>query len=108
VSLKEIFTESFRVLRPGGVHVFTVPFRPEVATVRRATIDERRCTVALMPEEFHGNPVDPGGSLVITDWGADLPAFLHQNGGLTTTIHRWQDRWHGIAGDLEVFVSAKG
>ena len=101
------FAEVARVLRPGGVHVFTVPFRPHIASARRVIVSEGGRLVHVLPAQYHGNPVDPGGSLVITDWGADLPDFIRRHSGMVTTIHRWQDRWQGIAGEVEVFESRK-
>lgn len=101
------FKEIARVLRTGGAHVFTIPFfRGKTTTVRA----ERRAgtVVDLMPKIFHGNPIDQSGSLVVREWGDDLPAYIESASGLKTEIFRIENRRLGLLGDsLEVFVSRK-
>jgi SAM-dependent methyltransferase len=63
------FRESARVLRPGGVHVFTVP--PQAATSRRAKIENGR-VVHIASPEYHSDPLDPAGVLAFWDFGPDL------------------------------------
>jgi SAM-dependent methyltransferase len=63
------FRESARVLRPGGVHVFTVP--PLAATSRRAKIENGR-VVHIASPEYHSDPLDPAGVLAFWDFGPDL------------------------------------
>lgn len=67
------FAESARVLRPGGVHVFTVPPRP--TTRMRATLVEGK-TAHLLPAEYHSDPLDPAGVLAYWDYGPDLGAVF--------------------------------
>lgn len=63
------FRESFRVLRPGGAHVFTVPFEP--LTIRRATIEDGQLRHFAEPE-YHSDPLDPKGILAFWHYGPDL------------------------------------
>jgi methyltransferase family protein len=101
------FSEIARVLRPGGRHVFTVPYRPGERTVVRArpAVDGIEY---LEPPDFHGDPVDPAGALVVSEWGADLPGFVAAHGGLATTVHHRRDRRRGLDGPfLDVLVSRK-
>jgi SAM-dependent methyltransferase len=63
------FRETVRVLRPGGVHVFTVPPRP--TTRQRAAINNG-VVEFLMPAEYHYDPLDPGGVLSYWDYGPDI------------------------------------
>lgn len=71
--LRRAFTESARVLRPGGMHLFTVP-------VSRVT--ERRAILAdtgiqyLLPAEYHLDPLDPNGILAFWNVGFDLPEVM--------------------------------
>lgn len=54
------------------------------------------------------NPIDPAGSLVITDWGNDICDFIFRTSGMTTSIISIFDPRYGIEGEcLEVFVSRK-
>jgi len=65
-------TEAARVLRPGGVMLFTVPFYTDrlQSTARAELVNG---TVRHLAEpEYHGNPFASGGSLVFTDFGWEL------------------------------------
>lgn len=68
------FAEVCRVLKPGGWHVFTVPWFPIHPT--RSRLDLSDGELLLMPRRIHGSPTDPAGSLVYTDFGRDLPERL--------------------------------
>ncbi len=70
------FREIRRVLRLGGRHIFTVPALPESQTSRRD---------AGLPVR-HIDPLRPEGSLVVTDFGEDLPELL-QSLGFETNVH---------------------
>lgn len=102
------FREIARVLKPGGMHVFTMPWYPELAsTVQRAAVEDGR-VVHLQEPVYHGNPIDDGGSLVTFDWGLDFPAFIAESSGMATVAYRQRDRSLGLDGEfLEVFVSRK-
>jgi SAM-dependent methyltransferase len=63
--------ECFRALRPGGVLVFTCPFFDLERHVVRCEIIDGALRHHL-PPAFHGNPVEPGGSLVFTHHGWPL------------------------------------
>jgi hypothetical protein len=71
------FRESARVLRRGGVHLFTVPPRP--ATVRRASI-EGAAVRYWYPAEYHRDPLSVRGILAFWDFGPDLPQQFAQCG----------------------------
>ena len=63
--------ECARVLAPGGRLFFSIPFHETPGTRQRATLRDGEL-VELLPPEYHGNPVDPGGSLVFYDHGWDI------------------------------------
>ncbi|KHK00776.1 class I SAM-dependent methyltransferase [Desulfovibrio sp. TomC] len=75
----QAFDELWRVLAPGGRHVFTVPMHEGHATTVRVRYDKegRR---DVLPPVHHGDPVRQGGSLVVTDFGDDLPTLLTRRG----------------------------
>lgn len=83
------FTELRRVLRPGGLHVFTVPLAwplPE-QTLSRVEAREDGEERPAAPAVYHSSPTDPRGSLVYTDFGLDLPARLDALGYETRIQH---------------------
>ncbi len=72
--------ETFRVLRPGGQLILTIPFfARNPASVRRAGL-ENGVLRYYLPKEFHYNPLSRNGSLVFTDFSWDLLARLHAAG----------------------------
>jgi SAM-dependent methyltransferase len=64
------FTETARVLRPGGGHLFTVP--PRRSTRARAKLLNGKIH-DLLPPEYHLDPLNPQGILAFWDVGPDLP-----------------------------------
>jgi SAM-dependent methyltransferase len=67
------FTETARVLRPGGAHLFTVP--PRQNTRPRAEIEDEKIH-HLLPAEYHLDPLNPDGILTFWDIGPDLPRIF--------------------------------
>ena len=102
------FAEIARVLKPGGAHVFTVPlYHQHAETVVRAEPEGDGIRHLLEPD-YHGNPIDPNGSLVIREWSDDIVDFIARHGGLETHIHNTSDRSVGLDGEfLDVLVSRK-
>ncbi|MFM7592549.1 MAG: class I SAM-dependent methyltransferase [Isosphaeraceae bacterium] len=80
--LDKALAEIGRVLRPGGVHIFTIPLKPGTArTEPRMKLDEDGCMVDCMQPRLH----HPGGSWgwpVVTEFGDDLPQYLAGRGWL--------------------------
>lgn len=101
--------EIARTLKPGGLHIATVPlvrgFRP---SARRARQEEGGAVHHIEEPAYHLNPVDEDGSLVTIDWGYDIADFFDLHGGLNTTIFALDDLSRGIRAELiEVLVSSK-
>jgi hypothetical protein len=60
----------------------------------------------LTPAEYHGDPIDEKGSLVVTEWGRELCDFIYRTSGATTTAILIQDMSLGLDGEFwEVFIS---
>lgn len=61
------WTETFRVLRPGGMHIFSIPVRWPLApaTVRRVDVSGPEDVMLMEPHHHFGH-------LVYNDFGADL------------------------------------
>lgn len=103
------FREIARVLRPGGMHIFTMPWYPELSvTRRRAALGDNGKIVHLEKPIYHGNPVSEDGSLVTVDWGLDFCDKVYEFSKMSTTIYVEKDRSLGLdAKFAEVFVSRK-
>jgi hypothetical protein len=103
------FAEIARVLKPGGLHVFTMPWYPQLATTRiRARVRADGAIEHLEEPMYHGNPLSADGSLVTRDWGRDFVDVIHRSSRLHTTVYLERDRVRGLDGEfLEVFVSRK-
>ena len=106
------FKEVVRTLKPGGAHIFTVPIAGRIHSVTRTKYIDGKIIPIIEPR-YHGNPIDPNGSLVITDWGIDIMNVIKSATGLETTYHRIRDVRAGIEGrDLtethsEIFITRK-
>jgi len=68
------FAEVRRVLKPGGYHIFSVPFSLTHATRERFELREGE-RVPVLPVASHGDPLR-GTVPVFTDFGRDLPEVL--------------------------------
>lgn len=102
------FAEIARVLKPGGAHVFTMPWYPELqkTVIRAKEVDNE--IVHMEEPVYHGNPISDSGSLVTRDWGLDFPEIIFRTSGLMTTIQLIRDKSLGIDGKfLEVFICRK-
>lgn len=99
------FREIYRVLKPGGYHVFTVPFYFDRPTLVRVdtTGDE---DVHILPPEYHGDSLR-GTILAYRTFGIDLFDQLKQIGFETRLdFSSFADRKCGIF-DSSVFVSRR-
>ncbi|WP_203293880.1 methyltransferase domain-containing protein [Maricaulis parjimensis] len=103
------FREIARVLKPGGAHVFTAPL------VNKAKPSQRRAQRLndgsirhFFEPEYHGNPVDPEGSLVTMNWGYDIASFILTETGMPSVVIQIDDISSGIRAEyIEVVVSFK-
>ena len=92
------FAEIARVLRPDGIHLFTVPLHANPTKVRVATDG-----TLLAPAEYHADPSAPDqGTLVVREWGHDIVRHC----GLHTQVIHFDDARRGLRGEhLDVLVS---
>ena len=73
-------SEIYRVLKPNGYHIFTVPFHADMArSVSRVRL-ESGILHHILPPVYHGDPVREKGSLVCTDFGQDFLNLLQEIG----------------------------
>jgi SAM-dependent methyltransferase len=99
--------EIFRVLRPGGSLLATIPFHSGLdASRRRAEISDGRVRHLLEPA-WHGNPLSPEGSLVFTDFGWDFLDHLREAGFDEVGIDLCWSPPFGHLGGLQPVFSAR-
>src|SRR5205814_163229 len=92
--------EIARVLKPGGMHIFTTPWYSNYPkSVQRAAPRPDGSADHLLPPVYHGNPISDEGSLVTYDWGLDLPHFIFEHSGMQTITYLERDRAKGLDAD---------
>jgi SAM-dependent methyltransferase len=100
--------EIARTLRLGGAHILTVPMVQKNRPSRRRAVRKGGEIINLLPAEYHGNPMDPSGSLVTFDWGYDFSEYISAHSGLSVTIFSLDILEYGLrASFLEVVVCRK-
>jgi hypothetical protein len=100
--------EIARTLVPGGAHVLTVPLVNQLEPSRRRAKRVHGEIVHLLPPVYHGNPIDPDGSLVTVDWGYDIIEYLAYHSGMSISMIYLDDLSRGIRAALnEVLVCRK-
>ncbi len=80
------FREIERVLKPGGVHLFTTPIWIFQKTHPRIDFDSDGNRICLYTPVYHGDPINENGSLVTYDWGDDITDFIDRNTGFTSEV----------------------
>lgn len=104
----DVFREIARTLKPGGMHIFTVPLVNGMAASKPRAIMRDGSIEYIQPEQYHGNPIGNGKSLVTVDWGFDICQHIFDSSGLFTQIMNIDDVSNGIrAKYIEVLVTYK-
>ena len=102
---KKGFQEIFRILKPGGYHIFTIPFmfdRPTLIRVNTAGPSD----IEILPPEYHG---EKNGKKILAyrTFGLDLFDFLKDLGFETVVdFSKLADQKNGIF-DSYAFLSKK-
>lgn len=73
------FAQIHRVLRPGGLCVFTVPLSGAGQTVERTAMVDGRC-VQILPARFHLDRRRKRNDLIHRDYGSDIVTRLQRAG----------------------------
>lgn len=81
--LEKAFAETARVLKKGGVHIFTVPYHE--TTEQRCYIKNNEI-VHILPPEYHLDPLDKDGILAFWNIGSDITKKININKSLKFTV----------------------
>lgn len=98
--------EILRVLKPGGRHVFSVPFhQDQYQDDIRAETDSEGNPKLLKDPIYHLDPVRPEGALVYTIFALEMLVKLNRLGFRTNLYHLYQP-WYGILGPNAIVFEA--
>jgi SAM-dependent methyltransferase len=102
---RKAFLEIYRVLKKGGIHVFTIPFLFNQETIVRVDTSTEK-DIFIMPPEYHIDRIR-GRILAYRTFGIDLFKILSDI-GFSTTVNNstLEDSRYGIY-NSSVFVSKK-
>ena len=99
------FSEIYRVLRPGGAHIFTVPWQPQVEHIKRVDTTGPD-DVKLLPDEWHGDYVR-GRILAYRTFGYGIFDQLAKHGFETELLVPSIRNLNAGIHDTYVFVARK-
>jgi hypothetical protein len=105
----QAFKEVYRVLKPGGKHIFTVPFNAQgFKDIIKARLDERGTLQHYGEPEYHNDPIRPeSGVLVYQIFSLEMLVKLNDI-GFVTCMHHLHSPYLGIlGGNAIVFESIK-
>jgi SAM-dependent methyltransferase len=98
--------EIWRVLKPKGRHIFTVPFyQTEFLDETRAMHDENGELRLMKEPQYHGDPLRPEGALVYTIFSLQMLVEMRKIGFRTNLYHLYKP-WYGILGSNAIVFEA--
>ena len=100
--------ESYRILKPGGAHIFTAPFYHHRFTIeRRSAISADGAVQHLMKPWLHNDPVRPDeGALVFNVFAPELLCEIEKI-GFEARLLLLHSPLHGIYGNNGIVIVAR-
>jgi GT2 family glycosyltransferase/SAM-dependent methyltransferase len=100
--------EFFRVLRPGGSLLLSVPFLPDAGdTLVRARLADDGAIVHILSPEYHGDPLRAEGCLAFYQFGWDLLGALATVGFKEVRAHAYSSLRFGYLGPDQLLFSGR-
>jgi SAM-dependent methyltransferase len=98
--------EIWRVLKPNGRHIFTVPFyQTEFLDETRAVHDDSGELRFIKEPQYHDDPLRPEGALVYTIFSLQMLVEMRKIGFRTNLYHLYKP-WYGILGSNAIVFEA--
>jgi SAM-dependent methyltransferase len=103
------FSECYRVMKPGGTLLFSVPFYGTEHTRIRARVAESNKIEHFLTPEYHGDPVTSAGCLCFYNFGWDLLQKVREVGFEDVVALFYYSRDWGYLGngDQTIFLASK-
>jgi SAM-dependent methyltransferase len=99
--------ETYRILRPGGCHIFTAPFyHHRFTNETRAVLDESGSLKYFRKPWYHDDPIRPEGVLVYTIFSQELLCQIEQM-GFEARLCLLHSPFHGILGSNGLVIVAR-
>jgi SAM-dependent methyltransferase len=103
----EALRETYRILKPGGCHLFTAPFyQHRFTNETRVAVDGEGRATHLRKPWYHDDPLRPEGALVYTIFAPELMCQLEQM-GFEGRLCRLYGPFHGLLGNNGIVIVAR-
>jgi SAM-dependent methyltransferase len=104
---EKAFEESFRILRPGGCHIFTAPFyQHRFTNEKRALIDQDGYVQFLYRPWYHLDPIHAEGALVYNIFAPEVMCQLEAI-GFEARLCIIRSPFHGMLGRNGIVMIAE-